>query len=352
VTTPSLVTIGLPTHNGEKYIESALAALLAQDHAELEIVVSDNASTDATPGIVRDLMARDRRVRYERVDELVSAAANFNRVFALASGPYFMWAADDDLWDPSYVGRCLAALESDPEAVMASTGLRFIDPAGDVLESNYARYDNPDLSSRSVVERVRILMRRGGFYQIYGLARRDALERTRLFQDMHGPDVVLTLELAMLGPILRIPEPLFFYRRYPDRTDAVRDERQGGIREVADVAATRMTHLQEALSDAVRHSALPAATKLRLRAEILRAAYVEDTPMRSRTRREVASRAAESWRARDAGGIVKYTTAVAIDRTKQLVRPGRPRSSGVRRLGGRSKRFAARVWRRVRPRAG
>ena len=169
----------------------------------------------------------------------------------------------------------------------------------------------------------------------------------KLAADLH----ILGAKTAIM-PILRIPEPLFFYRRYPDRTDAVRDERQGGIREVADVAATRMTHLQEALSDAVRHSALPAATKLRLRAEILRAAYVEDTPMRSRTRREVASRAAESWRARDAGGMVKYTTAVAIDRTKQLVRPGRPRSTGVRRLGGRSKRFAARVWRRVRPRAG
>jgi hypothetical protein len=347
VTTPSLVGIGVPTHNGEPYLGEALAALLAQDHRELDIVVADNASTDRTPEIVAEIMRRDSRVRYERVEDLMPAAENFNRAFALTSGRYFMWAADDDLWDPTYVRRCLAALEADPDAVMASTSLRFIDPAGKILDSNYARYDNPDLSSRSVVERVKILLRRGGFYQVYGLARREALERTPLFQDIYGPDVVLTLELAMLGPILRIPEPLFFYRRFPGRTEAVRAERQGGIPGVDDLLSTRMTHLQELLSEAVHASTLPARQKVRLRAEILRAAYVEDTPMRSRTQHEVASRAARALHERDPRGLLKYGVAWSIDRTKAAPETARRWAAKPRRLAGRARRLAGRARRRL-----
>jgi hypothetical protein len=343
------VSIGLPTHNGEAYIRGALESLLGQDHRELEIVVADNASTDRTPAIVRSFVRRDGRVRHERAGELVSAAQNFNRAFSLTHSEYFMWAADDDLWDPSYVRRCLAALVANPAAVMASTGLRFIDPAGQVLHANYRLYDNPDLSSPSVVDRARILMRRGGFYQVYGLSRRAALRRTHLFQDVHGPDVVLTLELALLGPIVRVPDPLFFYRRYPDRTEAARTDRQGGIADVAEILLAPMTHLQESLSDAVRRSALPGRTKVRLRAEILRAAYLAHTPMRSRTRGEVGIRAAAAWHERDPGGLLKYTLAWTADRTQGLARTGRRlavRSS--RRWVARSKRLAARARRRLR----
>jgi glycosyltransferase involved in cell wall biosynthesis len=338
---PPLVTIGLPTHNGEPFLAQALESLLRQDHADLDIVVADNASTDRTPDILREFMRHDSRIRHERFEDLVSAPQNFNRAFSLGSGPYFMWAADDDLWDPSYVRRCLAALAADPMAVMASTGLRFIDPAGQILDANYGRYDNPDLSSRSVVERVRILLRRGGFYQVYGVAKRDTLERTHLFQDVYGPDVVLTLEIAMLGPIVRIPEPLFFYRRHPDRTEETRTERQGGIPGVDDILPTRMTHLQELLSEAVQRSALPGPTKWRLRVEVLRAAYVDDTPMRSRTRREVAIRTRAARRDGEPNAFAKYGIAWALEWIR-----GWPVAAP--RIMARAKRVAARVRGRLR----
>lgn len=341
MTRTSLVSIGLPTHDGEPFIAEALESLLAQDHEHLEIVVSDNASTDRTPEIVREFMRRDSRIRHERVEELLSAPRNFNRAFSLTSGRYFMWAADDDLWDPSYVRRCLAALDADPAAVMASCGLRFIDPAGEVTDADPERYDNPDLSSHSTVERVRLLLRRGGWYQVYGLARRDALDRTHLFQDVYGPDVVLLMELAMLGPIVRIPEALFSYRRYPKRNEEARIERQGGISDEAAVVATRMTHLQESLSEAVRRSTLPAPMKLRLRAEIIRAAYLADTPMRSRTRQEVALRASSAARDGELGGFAKFTLARSVNGIGELPAMGR-------RVVRRAKKLAAGARRRLR----
>ena len=151
----------------------------------------------------------------------------------------------------------------------------------------------------------------------------------------------------MLGPIGLVPEPLFFYRRHPGRTEQDRAARQGGIPDEADVLSARMTHLQEALSAAVRGSALPRSTKLRLQAEIIRAAYLEDTPMRSRTRREVASRAARAWRNATPRRLVKYGVAWSIDRTRAIPEtarrwaasaPARGQGAAARREGAPSPR--------------
>jgi hypothetical protein len=344
----------MPTRNGAAYIAQALESLLAQDHGDFEIVVSDNASTDATPDIVRDFARRDSRVRHERVEETLSAAQNFNRVFGLTRGPHFMWAADDDLWDATYVRRCVEALAADPRAVMACSGLRFIDPAGQLIDADYERFDNPDLSSRSVVDRVLILLQRSAWHQVYGLARRDALQQTHLFKDVYGPDAVLVLELAMLGPFARVHEPLFYYRRFPARTEADRADRQGGIPDQVKVMTARTTYLQESMSEAVRLSALPGPTKLRLRAEIIRAAYLGHTRMRTATQREAAIRAAAAARERDVGGLAKYTLARTINTIDGLPRAGRrwtarakPWAARAKRLAARARRLAGRVRRRI-----
>jgi hypothetical protein len=99
-----------------------------------------------------------------------------------------------------------------------------------------------------------------------------------------------------------------------------------------------MTHLQEALSEAVIGSALPRSMKLRLRAEIIRAAYLEHTPMRSRTRREAAVRAAAAARDRDLGGLAKYSLVRAINALDGLPGAGRRRASDAKRLAGKLRR--------------
>jgi len=333
------VTVGLPTHNGEAFLETVLEGLVSQDHANLEIVVSDNASTDRTPEIVREFMRRDHRVRLLRSDTLVTAAQNFNRVFRATSGTYFMWAADDDLRDRAYVRRCLSALESDRSAVMACTNFRFIDPAGAILDRDYDRYDNPDLSSPSVVQRVRLLLRRGGWYEVYGLARREALERTHLFRDTYGPDVMLVLELAMLGPIRLVPETLFFFRQIAGRSEQDRAERQGGIDDVGAILGTRLTHLQESMSATVASSGLAWPLKLRLRVEILWAVYVEDTPIGLRARAEIRERAAAARRDRDVTAIAKYGVVGGITLMRSI-------GPGLRQSVGSSRRRFGR-WRRT-----
>ncbi len=135
----------------------------------------------------------------------IGAPANFNFVFRELSGPLFMWAADDDWWEPGYVSACVRALQSAPAAVLACTQLTFMNEDGDPIAVDRSIYDNPDLRSPSIERRIRILLSRGGWYQIYGLMRRDVLARTRLGTNAFGADVVLLVELALQGPFVLVP---------------------------------------------------------------------------------------------------------------------------------------------------
>src|SRR5690242_5362454 len=98
--TRASVTIGLPVYNGADHLALALDSLLAQDYAAIEVIISDNASTDGTRALCEAYTRRDPRVRYTRNDTNIGPNANFLRVLELASCDHFMWAAHDDVWSP------------------------------------------------------------------------------------------------------------------------------------------------------------------------------------------------------------------------------------------------------------
>ena len=78
------VSIGLPVHNGERYLDETIKLILGQTYPDLELIISDNGSTDATSKICQRFADRDERVRYFRSAENRGAAWNFNRT---ASSP-------------------------------------------------------------------------------------------------------------------------------------------------------------------------------------------------------------------------------------------------------------------------
>jgi glycosyltransferase involved in cell wall biosynthesis len=316
------ISVGLPTRNGEPYLRQALDSLLAQSCPAAEILISDNASTDGTAAIAQAYAESYPNIRYVRQERDVGAAVNFNAVFSSTAGDLFMWAADDDLWEPQYIEACVAALNAHPEAVLACTRLRFIDPSGDPIAMDYAGYDNPDLSAPSVHARLGFLMERSGWYQLYGLIRRNALVRTRLVTDRYGSDVVLLAELALLGPFALVPEVLFSYRQDPDRTEAIRAASTGPG--AVKASATPYTRLQESLSDAVRISDLPAWTKLLLRIRVVHAAYLSRTAIGGKARAEASIRARTAAVRREWGSFVKYGAiallAASQGKAKEYVR--------------------------------
>lgn len=107
----TLVSIGMPVYNGEKYIREAIDSLLEQTFGDFELIISDNASTDATESICRTYAEQDSRIRYVRQPNNIDALPNFQFVLNEANGEYFMWAACDDVWDRNWVGGLRSALE-------------------------------------------------------------------------------------------------------------------------------------------------------------------------------------------------------------------------------------------------
>lgn len=114
-----LVSIGIPTYNRLRDLKRAVGSALAQDHANLELVISDNASSDGTDRWCRRLAESDPRVRYVRQAINRGPLANFEAVRLLSEGDYYMWLSDDDWLDRSYVSQCVAVLRQDPSCSLA-----------------------------------------------------------------------------------------------------------------------------------------------------------------------------------------------------------------------------------------
>lgn len=214
-----LVSIGLPVYNGGRYLRAALDSLLAQDYANIELIISDNASTDDTEAICEEYAARDTRIRYHRQLQNQGAIWNFNRAFELSSGPYFMWAAYDDMRAPSYVRRCVEALEATPKAAVCCTQVQFIDEANNVIPTNEAHpWPCGTPTGKSLGDRIAHLAGTGSWYDFYGLMRSSTLKTTRLCQQTWGFDVVMELELCLRGNYIVLEDPLFIYRIFRTKT--------------------------------------------------------------------------------------------------------------------------------------
>lgn len=148
--TGATISVGMPVFNGERYLETAVRSILNQTYSDFELIISDNASTDRTKEICLDLAAQDHRIKYTRNRRNIGAAGNYNRLFALASGPYFRWANADDISAPKLHAKCLAVLEAHPDAVLAYGKTRIIDGDGAVIR-NYD--DNMDLQQQRASDR-------------------------------------------------------------------------------------------------------------------------------------------------------------------------------------------------------
>jgi len=125
-----LVSIGLPVYNGENFIREAIESILAQTFGDFELIIADNASPDNTEYICRSYAAADPRVHYYRNKENLGGAYNHNKVFSLAQGKYFKWAAHDDKIAPQYLQQCVDVLEKYPSVVLAYPATMVINAQG------------------------------------------------------------------------------------------------------------------------------------------------------------------------------------------------------------------------------
>ena len=222
------VSIGLPVYNAENFLKEALDSILSQTFEDFELIISDNASIDKTEDICRKYATQDNRIKYYRNKQNIGAARNYNRVVDLSKGEYFKWANHDDLCAPEFLERCVAILEQSPSVILSYSRSILINEQGHFEANLLKNLDINSPKSHERFKRFRILRNKKElgkkglwssiYMPIYGLIRKNCLEKTGLIGSYIASDLVLLDELALLGEFYEVPEYLFFKRKHKQKS--------------------------------------------------------------------------------------------------------------------------------------
>jgi len=174
-----LVTIAIPTRNRAPLLTGCVASALAQTYQNIEVLVSDNASTDNTLAVLGSV--RDRRLRVMTEPENIGLSGNWNKCLREAKGDYFVIVSDDDTVAPQFVEKCVNLVRQEPGLpVVVSAYEVFMSDEDRIVPAVLSRrlhtgiWDGPEVLKEylrgklsalalSSIMRTDILRRNGGF---------------------------------------------------------------------------------------------------------------------------------------------------------------------------------------------
>jgi glycosyltransferase involved in cell wall biosynthesis len=120
-----MVSIGIPTFNGSKRIASAVTSVMNQRYPNLEVIISDNCSSDNTEAVCADLCRKYNTVHYYRQKENIGIIPNFEFALNQAKGDLFMWIADDDLLEAGILNKYVQFLIAHPDYSLVAGEIQY-----------------------------------------------------------------------------------------------------------------------------------------------------------------------------------------------------------------------------------
>jgi glycosyltransferase involved in cell wall biosynthesis len=207
-----LVSVGVPVWNREKLIRDAIESVLAQDYPNLEVIISDNDSSDGTGAICEEYAARDPRIRYHRCPQNMGMNRNFLRVLERARGKYFTWLASDDvLSHNNYLSAVVNFMESHGDVVVCGCSINHLDYDGPGTVSVQMF---PEIHPDRPWKEARLEFFRWPFpavgYLFYGVFKTNVLRQVPFAVE----ECLLLMPLSARGRIVALPEALRGYRHH------------------------------------------------------------------------------------------------------------------------------------------
>lgn len=208
ITDRPLVTFALFAYNQEHYIREAVEGALAQTYEPLEIILSDDCSTDRTFEMMQEMVAAyegPHKVVLNRNDENLKLIPHINRTAKLFSGDIVILAAGDDVSHPSRTAILSEVFLTHPNAYAVFSGIT----QNKVFKSNRIE----PLSGREV-RAIEILMNAGGIGPGASYAyRRDVFHwGGDIPESLLSEDKFLPTRSVILGSVVKIDKELVFYR--------------------------------------------------------------------------------------------------------------------------------------------
>jgi len=194
-----LVSIGIPTFRREAYLQEAIDSALAQRDPRIEVLVSDDGSSEAIRKVAEDAASKDPRVRYWRNPETLGLAGNWNAIAARARGEFVVLIGDDDRLLPDFVSHLIGAAMGGADVAFSDHWL--IDAAGQRLEDatreQSRRYARDQMPAGTVDAEAYVW--RNSIPACASLIRAEVLRRLKFREDLNTPEVELFARLALEG---------------------------------------------------------------------------------------------------------------------------------------------------------
>lgn len=218
-----LVTVGIPAYNRPTTLSVTLNCIRNQTYTNLEILVSDDCSSDPEVSeVVKSVMRNEPRIRFFRQERNLGASNNYRFLSEQAQGKYFFWADDEDSCSPTFVEKLVSCLEQDPEMVACACDMEILDKDGKSVRIEKIGSIRPDSDWNKCRKLFFRFPTSNIFFCVYSIFKTDALRRARV-QDLIGwrgyesyGEVQFLARLATLGRIAAIPETLKNYRYNPN----------------------------------------------------------------------------------------------------------------------------------------
>ncbi len=213
-----LVSIGLPTYNGLPYLKKAVESALNQTYSNIELIITDNPSTDGTQMFCEEYAKKDRRVKYIRHQKDIGAFKNYNSAFKNAQGKYYCWLSFDDYLDKYFIEKCVTKLREDKKAIMAISNFVFVNISGEIVFKPNPKDYFPiekDLYLR-LKEYILLYWILGKATLFHGLWRREAIAN-EIIRDLPDSDIGFIFRGLSRGNFLFVDEVLFYKGILPGR---------------------------------------------------------------------------------------------------------------------------------------
>lgn len=130
-----VVSICIPTYNSSRFIAQTIESVLNQTFTDLEIVITDNSSTDSTIEICNSYKEKDKRIFVYQNGENIGAFPNFNKGLSSTTGKYVKFVMSDDLLEPTYLERILPIFDEYPSVKIVSSSQQNMDNDGKIVRS-------------------------------------------------------------------------------------------------------------------------------------------------------------------------------------------------------------------------
>ena len=208
------VVLGVPAYNEARFIERTLRSIQAQTHADFAVVITDNASIDATSDLCADFARADPRFTHVRQSANIGAAANFDFAREASESPFFGWVGAHDLLHPEFLARHLAALRANPWAAGSFTYFEWIDADDRPLQ----RDGDVGIAAPRHGAWLRYLWSvaiGADLGPMHSVFRRDGMSPLR-FRNAPAADHIFLSDTVFCAPFLALPGHLYLLRHFDE----------------------------------------------------------------------------------------------------------------------------------------